>query len=126
MLFSKVSLSVSFFFIGPPLDKILCQFSLHIVHVQSRGTDGDGREVKVSNWLGCTLQGGHHLCEDEVLNQLLSVELLFSAMKGDEGRVKDVWASYHLVLLPLGPSVPGEGRGKGNECKNNQGPQQPI
>ena len=40
--------------------------------------------------------------------------------------MKDVWASYHLVLLPLGPSVPGKGRGKGNECKNNQGPQQPI
>ena len=50
-------------------------------NVQSRGTDGDGREVKVSNWLGCALQGGHHLGGDEVLNQLLSVESLFLVIK---------------------------------------------
>ena len=81
VIFQSLPFSFILFLIGPPLDKILCQFSLHIVHVQSRGTDGDSREVKVSNWLGCALQCGHYLCKDKVLNQLLNVESLFLAMK---------------------------------------------
>ena len=39
---------------------------------------------------------------------------------------KDYGHIFHLVLLPLSPSVPCEDRGKGKECKNNQEPKSSI
>ena len=44
-----------------PLGKVHPKLFLHTVHVQSRSTDGDGREREVCNWFGCVLQSGHHL-----------------------------------------------------------------
>ena len=33
---------------------------------------------------------------------------------------------HHLLLLPLGPSVPSEGSGKNQEGKKEKGPQQSV
>ena len=44
-----------------PVDEILFNLFLHIIHLKSRGADGDGREADVGHWFGSALQRGHHL-----------------------------------------------------------------